>query len=126
MAIAEMGEVRYHQQRWSEAAEQLAKSKTATPQLLYMLSDSDFHLGKVDDADLTAETAAAYGRNNPELMKQLNELPIRQRASRAAAALVRREATIIYEAKDVSVYCTIRVALKLWVKPPELAEIVTV
>jgi tetratricopeptide (TPR) repeat protein len=77
MAIAEMGEVRYHQQRWPEAAEQLAKSKTATPELLYMLSDSYFHIGKVEDANLTAEAAAAYGRNKPELMKQLSELLVR-------------------------------------------------
>lgn len=74
MAIAEMGEIRYHQQRWPEAAEQLAKSKTSTPELLYMLSDSYFHIGKVEDADLAAEAAAAYGRDRPELMKQLNEL----------------------------------------------------
>lgn len=77
MAIAEMGEIRYHQQRWPEAAEQLAKSRTATPELLYMLSDSYFHLGKVEDANLTAEAAAAYGRNKPEFIKQLNELLLR-------------------------------------------------
>jgi len=74
MAIAEMGEVRYHQELWSDAAEQLAKSRTMTPELLYMLSDSYFHIGKVSDADLTAETAAAYGRNNAELMKGLLDL----------------------------------------------------
>jgi tetratricopeptide (TPR) repeat protein len=73
-AIAEIGEVRYHQERWSEAAEQLAKSRTMTPELLYMLCDSYFHLGKVSDADLTAETAAAYGRNRPEFMKDLIDL----------------------------------------------------
>ena len=73
-AIAEIGEVRYHQERWSDAAEQLAKSRTMTPELLYMLCDSYFHLGKTADADLTAETAAAYGRNNPELMKGLLDL----------------------------------------------------
>jgi len=73
-AIAEMGEVRYHQERWSEAAEQLAKSRTMTPELLYMLCDSYFHVGKVSDADLTAETAAAYGRNNSQLMKDLIDL----------------------------------------------------
>jgi tetratricopeptide (TPR) repeat protein len=73
-AIAEMGEVRYHQERWSDAAEQLAKSRTMTPELLYMLCDSYFHMGKIVDADLTAETAAAYGRNNPELMKGLLDL----------------------------------------------------
>ncbi|MGA8538778.1 MAG: tetratricopeptide repeat protein, partial [Terriglobales bacterium] len=70
-AIAEMGEVRYHQERWSDAAEQLAKSKTMVPELLYMLCDSYFHLGKASDADLNAETAAAYGRSNPEFMRDL-------------------------------------------------------
>ena len=73
-AIAEMGEVRYRQERWSDAAEQLAKSRTMTPELLYMLSDSYFHLGKVSDANLTAETAAAYGRRNPDFMKNLLDL----------------------------------------------------
>jgi len=77
MAIAEMGEVRYHQGLWSEAAEQLAKSRTMTPELLYMLCDSYFHTGKVSDADLTAETMAAYGRNKPELMKELIDLLFR-------------------------------------------------
>ena len=73
-AIAEIGEVRYHQERWSDAAEQLAKSRTMTPELLYMLCDSYFHIGKASDADLTAETAAAYGRNKPEFMKDLIDL----------------------------------------------------
>ena len=73
-AIAEIGEVRYRQERWSDAAEQLAKSRTMTPELLYMLCDSYFRLGKVSDADLNAETAAAYGRNNPEFMKDLIDL----------------------------------------------------
>jgi tetratricopeptide (TPR) repeat protein len=73
-AIAEMGEVRYHQERWADAAEQLAKSRTMTPELLYMLCDSYFHIGKVTDADLTAETAAAYGRSKPEVMKDLIDL----------------------------------------------------
>lgn len=74
MAIAEIGEVRYREGLWSDAAEQLARSRTITPELLYMLCDSYFHLGKVSDANLTAETAAAYGRNNAELMKELMDL----------------------------------------------------
>ena len=77
VAIAEMGEVRYRRELWSDAAEQLAKSRTTTPELLYMLCDSYFHLGKVSDANLTAETVAAYGRNNSEIMKELNELLLR-------------------------------------------------
>jgi len=87
LAIAEMGEVRYHQGLWSDAAEQLAKSRTMTPELLYMLCDSYFHLGKVSDADLTAETAAAYGRNKPELMKELNDLLLRNGQTELAQRL---------------------------------------
>ena len=70
-AIAELGEIRYHQGRWAEAADQFAKSQTMTPELLYQLCDSYFHLGKTQDADLTAEMVAAYGRSNSELMKEL-------------------------------------------------------
>jgi hypothetical protein len=39
-----------------------------------MLCDSYFRTGKVSDADLTAESLAAYGRNRPEVMKELIEL----------------------------------------------------
>jgi tetratricopeptide (TPR) repeat protein len=87
MAIAELGEVRYHQQRWSEAAQQLAKSKTMTPELLYMLCDAYFHLERVADADLTAEVAAAYGRNQPAFIKQLNELLLSNRQTELARRL---------------------------------------
>jgi len=74
LAIAELGEVRYHQGRWSEATELLAKSKTMTPELLYMLCDSYFRLGKVSDADLNAEAMAAYARNEPDVMQGLLDL----------------------------------------------------
>jgi len=87
LAIAEMGEVRYHQGLWSDAAEQLAKSRTTTPELLYMLCDSYFHTGKVSDADLTAETIAAYGRNNPKLMQELIDLLLRNQQTELAQRL---------------------------------------
>ena len=93
VAIAELGEVRYRQGRWAEAAEQLAKSKTTTPELLYMLCDSYFRLGKVAEANLNAEAAAAYARNKPEVMQGLIELLDRNQqtelASRLRADLVR-------------------------------------
>lgn len=93
-AIAEIGEVRYHQGRYADAAEQLAKSKTMTPELLYMLCDSYFRTGKVTDADLTAETVAAYGRNNAELMKGLIDLLQRngqtELAQRLSANLIQK------------------------------------
>ena len=74
LAIAELGEVRYHQQRWGEAAELLAKSRTTTPELLYMLCDAYFHLGKVNDARLNAEVLAAYARNKPDVIGGLIDL----------------------------------------------------
>jgi tetratricopeptide (TPR) repeat protein len=87
LAIAEMGEVRYHQERWSEAAEQLTRSRTMAPELLYMLCDSDFHLGKVEDANLTAEAMAVYARNRPEVMQGLIALLMRNGQSDLAKRL---------------------------------------
>jgi tetratricopeptide (TPR) repeat protein len=87
LAIAEMGEVRYHQQRWADAADLLAKSRTMTPELLYMLCDSYFHVGKVEDADLNAEAMAAYARNKPAVMQGLIELLNRNGQSELAKRL---------------------------------------
>jgi tetratricopeptide (TPR) repeat protein len=87
LAIAETGELRYRQGNWAEAAEQLAKSRTMNPELLYMLSDAYFRIGKVSDADLTAETVAAYGRNNADLLKQLSALLLRNGQSELAQHL---------------------------------------
>jgi tetratricopeptide (TPR) repeat protein len=74
LARAELGEVRYRQDKWQEAAELVADSKTTIPRLLYLLCDSYFRLGKVPVADLTAETIATYAKNSPEVMQQLVDL----------------------------------------------------
>jgi tetratricopeptide (TPR) repeat protein len=87
LAIAEMGEIRYRQGRWQEAADLLAKSRTMTPELLYMLCDAYFHLGKATDAGLNAEAAAAYGRNNPALLNGLSELLKRNGQTELASRL---------------------------------------
>lgn len=73
-AIAEMGEVRYHQGRWKEAEEQITRSHTMTPELLYMLCDAQYRLGETKRANVTAELVAAYGRGNAALMKDLAAL----------------------------------------------------
>jgi len=88
IAIAEMGEVRYRQSRWQEAADLLVKSRTMTPELLYMLSDAYFHLGKTTDAGLNAEVAAAYGWNNPELFNDLIDLLKRNGQNELASRLL--------------------------------------
>lgn len=74
MAAAELGEVRYDQSRWAEAADQLARSRTVEPSLLYMLCDSYFRLGKVKDADLTAELLTAYAKGDREIIQGLVDL----------------------------------------------------
>ena len=73
-AIAELGEVRYRQQRWEEAVDLLSNSRTRNPALLYLLCDSFFHLGKTQDAELTAEVLASYARSQPESMRALIDL----------------------------------------------------
>jgi Tfp pilus assembly protein PilF len=86
-AIAEMGEVRYHQGNWQEAASYLDNSKTMTPELIYMLCDSYFHLKRPSDADLEAETAAVYGRNDPHFMQGLVDLLRRNQQTELADEL---------------------------------------
>jgi Tfp pilus assembly protein PilF len=86
-AIAEMGEVRYHEEKWQEAASYLDKSKTMTPELIYMLCDSYFHLNRPSDADLEAETAAVYGRNDPHFMQELVDLLRRNQQTELADRL---------------------------------------
>jgi tetratricopeptide (TPR) repeat protein len=87
LAMAELGEVRYRQGRWADAADALVKSKTAIPNLLYMLCDSYFRMGNTASADLTAETLAAYGRGEPEVMRGLIDLLQRNNQTELAQRL---------------------------------------
>ena len=87
LAMAELGEVRYRQGRWADAADALVKSKTAIPTLLYMLCDSYFRMGNAASADLTAETLAAYGRGEPEVMRGLIDLLQRNNQTELAQRL---------------------------------------
>jgi tetratricopeptide (TPR) repeat protein len=73
-AVAELGVVRYRQQRWKQAADQLSRSHTRSPALLVTLSDAYFHLGMMKDADLAAELAAAYAKDDPAILDSLNDL----------------------------------------------------
>ena len=86
-AAAELGEVRYRQQRWRDAADLLYRSKTRIPTLLYMLCDSYFHLGKIQEAELTVEVLAAYAHNDPETMRGLVDLARRNGESALAQRL---------------------------------------
>ncbi len=87
MAVAELGEVRYRQGRWAEAVEQLSRSRTVEPSLLYMLCDSYFHLGKIRDADLTAELLAGYSKGNREVIQGLIDLLNRNQQTELAQSL---------------------------------------
>jgi Tfp pilus assembly protein PilF len=93
MATAEIGEVRYRQGRWSEAADRIAQSKTAVPYLLYMLADSYFHLGKPKDADITAELVVDYSRGDREMLARVIDLLNRNQQSDFAQQLSRKAAS---------------------------------
>jgi Tfp pilus assembly protein PilF len=87
LAMAELGEVRYRQGRWADAADVLVRSKTAIPNFLYMLCDSYFRMGNTVSAGLTAETLAAYGRGEPEVMRGLIDLLQRNNQTELAQRL---------------------------------------
>ena len=88
-ALAEMGEVRYRQLRWEDAVHYLVKSKTGSPRFLYMLTDSYFHLGNIQAANLTAESLAAHAHHQTEVLESLGELLKRNDQSALAARLLR-------------------------------------
>ncbi len=87
-ALAEMGEVRYRQSRWEEAALFLVRSKNGSPRFLYMLTDSYYHLGNIEAANLTAESLAAHAHNQTEVLHSLGELLRRNNQPVLAARLV--------------------------------------
>jgi tetratricopeptide (TPR) repeat protein len=90
LAVAGLGELRYRQGRWAEAAEQLSRSRTVSPDLLYLLSDAYFHLDQVKEADLTAELAADYGKDDPELNARIVDLLNRNHQTELARRLAAR------------------------------------
>jgi len=87
MAVAELGEVRYREGRWADAVNQLSRSRTVEPSLLYMLCDAYFRLGKVRDADITAELLAAYSKGNREVIQGVVDLLNRNQQTKLAQSL---------------------------------------
>ena len=87
MAVSELGEVRYRQGLWADAATELARSKTVKPSMLYLLCDSYFHMGKVKEADLTAELLRAYAKDDPQVMQSLVDLLNRNQQTELAQKL---------------------------------------
>lgn len=87
MAVAELGEVRYRQGRWAEAVSQLSRSRTEEPSLLYMLCDAYFRLGKVSNADVTAELLVAYSKGDHEVIQGVVDLLNRNQQTKLAQSL---------------------------------------
>ena len=88
LALGELGEIRYRQGRWVEAADLLTRSKTTIPSLLFFLAAADFQLGKTQAADLAAEAVAAYGTGEPAILEALTDL-LRQNGQVALAQRLR-------------------------------------
>ena len=87
MATAEIGEVRYRQGRWQQAADEIAQSKTAVPYLLYMLCDSYFRIDNKKEADVTAELIVDYSRGNQEMIARVVDLLRRNQQAEFAERL---------------------------------------
>jgi tetratricopeptide (TPR) repeat protein len=75
LALIGMGALRYQQQRWADTIEYLEKSRTADPDTLFLLCDAYYRVGKLDEAQLTAEVIRAFGANRKPLLDRLESLP---------------------------------------------------
>jgi tetratricopeptide (TPR) repeat protein len=93
-ALAGLGEVRYRQERWAEAADLLLKSRTKVPAQLYMLCDALFKSGRGQEADVAAEALAGYAASDRSQMQALVDLLHRQGETALAskiAAMIKPE-----------------------------------
>jgi tetratricopeptide (TPR) repeat protein len=90
-ALAELGEIRYHQARWADAANLLSKSKTMVPSLLFILCDSYFHLGDVKNANLTAELLVTYSKDQPKAVQGVIDLLNRNQQQDLAQKLLHQQ-----------------------------------
>jgi tetratricopeptide (TPR) repeat protein len=90
-ALAELGEIRYHQARWADAANLLSKSKTMVPSLLFILCDSYFHLGDVKNANLTAELLVTYSKDQPQAVQGVIDLLNRNQQQDLAQKLLHQQ-----------------------------------
>lgn len=70
-ATAELGSIRYKQQRLDEAISLFTESHTRTPGLLIELCDAYFRTGKVKEAKLTAEIIVVYAKNDQAVLDDL-------------------------------------------------------
>jgi predicted Zn-dependent protease len=93
LAVAELGAVRYRQARWADAADLISRSRTVEPSSLYMLCDSYFHLGKVKEADLTAELLVDYGKGDRNLLDGVIDLLNRNQQTELAQSLATKIAS---------------------------------
>ena len=90
-ALAELGEIRYHQARWADAANLLSKSKTMVPSLLFILCDSYFRLGDIKNANLTAELLVTYSKDQPEAIQGVIDLLNRNQQQDLAQKLLHQQ-----------------------------------
>ncbi len=93
MATAEIGELRYRQGRWADAADRISQSKTAVPNLLYLLCDSYFRLGKPKEADVTAELIVDYSKGDRAMLASVVALLERNQQGEFAQQLTQRVAS---------------------------------
>ncbi len=74
LALIGMGGIRYQQERWLDSIQYLEKSRTADPDVLFLLCDSYYRVGRPKEALLTAEVIRALGADRKELLDRLKQL----------------------------------------------------
>jgi tetratricopeptide (TPR) repeat protein len=74
LALIGMGGIRYQQQRWPDTVRYLEKSRTADPDVLFLLCDAYYRDGKPEQAALIAEVIRVLGAERKPLLDKLERL----------------------------------------------------
>ncbi|MDR3717968.1 MAG: tetratricopeptide repeat protein [Bryobacteraceae bacterium] len=73
-ALAGLGELRYRQQRWSEAVRYLEDAQSKQPETLLALCDAYLHLGDKENALVTAELIRVFAPDNQPVQNAVQRL----------------------------------------------------
>lgn len=74
IGMAGIGAVGHAQQRWSDSAEWIERSRTRDPATLLDLCDDYLKLGRRKDAELTAELVRSFGAGDKTIQSALDKL----------------------------------------------------
>lgn len=86
LALIGLARMKYKQQQWQDVIAYLERSHTANAGALYLLCDSYFRVGRINDAGVAAEAIRSLAPNDKRLLNDLDQLVKQHQADQPTSA----------------------------------------